>query len=446
MRAKLFLIVGSAALLFGPTPGLTQFPQGGESRKGRPGGGEFRGPRGGERPSRGGGDANGFMNRLAQGRDGPMRLPMESRMQGGPPRSFERPGGGPGGFPAAGLPAAPGGFPGSNLMPGAPSGRSFNTSGGFDGRGTRGGGWNPDAMMDGLFSRQDQNGDGLLNHDEMPEALRTERDKWDTNRDGFIDASEFRSYFQARMQQALQERGGRGDFSGANGGWGGPEEFSAIAPLVEDRRPVVYHAGKLPRELPGWFAQLDADRDAQVGLYEWKGSSRSIEEFLGRDRNQDGFLTVEEVLRYEAQSRDKPGSTSDRVAMIDGRGPGAFGSGMPFRGPGGRGGEGGPSFRGPGGRGGEGGMMGRGPGGRGPSSGRDRLSSRASRSGMRLPSGGVAPGRLAHSATRQAEPRGHQPAAALGTKYPSSVSSFASLSLSPSFLVGQVCCGYTRSP
>src|SRR5262245_43974725 len=47
------------------------------------------------------------------------------------------------------------------------------------------------------FLKLDRDGDGLLNGDEMPEALRDERDKWDTNKDGFIDLTEWRAYFDA---------------------------------------------------------------------------------------------------------------------------------------------------------------------------------------------------------------------------------------------------------
>jgi hypothetical protein len=35
----------------------------------------------------------------------------------------------------------------------------------------------------------------------MPESLRTELGKWDTNKDGFIDLNEFKAYAQARPQQ-----------------------------------------------------------------------------------------------------------------------------------------------------------------------------------------------------------------------------------------------------
>ena len=53
---------------------------------------------------------------------------------------------------------------------------------------------------------------------------------------------------------------------------------------------------KLPAELPAWFTQLDSDRDAQLGLYEWRQSGRPLEEFQRMDRNDDGFLTAVELL------------------------------------------------------------------------------------------------------------------------------------------------------
>jgi hypothetical protein len=53
--------------------------------------------------------------------------------------------------------------------------------------------------------------------------------------------------------------------------------------------------------LPAWFEQLDTNQDGQVSLYEWRVSGRPIAEFLCMDRNDDGFLTAEEVLRYEAR-------------------------------------------------------------------------------------------------------------------------------------------------
>jgi hypothetical protein len=67
----------------------------------------------------------------------------------------------------------------------------------------------------------------------------------------------------------------------------------------EAGRPTVYRRGKLPKGLPPWFAQLDRDGDAQVGLYEWMAAGRAVDEFVAMDLNGDGFLTAEEVLRYQ---------------------------------------------------------------------------------------------------------------------------------------------------
>jgi Ca2+-binding EF-hand superfamily protein len=168
-----------------------------------------------------------------------------------------------------------GGAPGGPAAAGAPGG-----AGGQDGMNN----W-----AESMFRRMDRNGDGLLNNDEMPEALRIERDKWDTNKDGFIDLAEFKAYFQARLQQVQAERNGAGGLLG--------NIIEAPPVEEEEQKPVVYRAGKLPKELPAWFAQLDTDGDGQIGLYEWKNSGRSLREFQEMDRNGDGFLTIDEVMR-----------------------------------------------------------------------------------------------------------------------------------------------------
>ncbi|HYV40050.1 MAG TPA: hypothetical protein VE988_30470 [Gemmataceae bacterium] len=83
-----------------------------------------------------------------------------------------------------------------------------------------------------------------------------------------------------------------------------PEPEVEINPGLDleelNKRPVVYRVGKLPNNLPAWFVQLDTDKDGQVGLYEWRHSNKSVEEFQLMDRNGDGLLTAEEVLFYVA--------------------------------------------------------------------------------------------------------------------------------------------------
>jgi hypothetical protein len=337
---KYFVLSGLMALLVVPTPGLTQngaFPGGG----GPPGGGF---PGGGRFPGGGGfgggmnADPNERFNQYAGGKDVwkrseitdpnmQRRFDFAAQMVGSTNGEITRQqyvtamqqmqrgggffGGGRGGAAPAPGTAQPGVAPAG---PGAP--------------GAGPGGWNPDAMIESWFRRYDKNGDGLLNNDEMPEALKAERDRWDTNKDGFIDLNEFKAYAQARMQQAQVDRGAQG-FGGA---WGGPGAMPVPELPVEDekdQRPVVYRAGNLPRELPAWFKDADTDQDGQVGLYEWKAKGWAIEEFQKMDRNNDGFLTVEEVLRYQKDQLGASGTAVAAASPGDGGFATAAGNGPP---------------------------------------------------------------------------------------------------------------------
>jgi Ca2+-binding EF-hand superfamily protein len=191
----------------------------------------------------------------------------------------------------------------ANRGAGGGPGRGGPGGGGPGGdRGGRGG--DPSSWAERSFQRLDQNGDGLLNFDEMPESLRIERDKWDANKDGFIDLNEYKGYIQARLQQFQQEGGMGGLGMGSLFGSGRDQDDE------EEKKPTVYRAGNLPRGLPAWFTELDEDEDAQIGLYEWKKSGRTMAEFAKIDRNGDGFLTVDEVLRYVGQSPDGNGDST----------------------------------------------------------------------------------------------------------------------------------------
>src|SRR4051812_13432126 len=69
----------------------------------------------------------------------------------------------------------------------------------------------------------------------------------------------------------------------------------------EEDRPIAIRYGKLPKDAPAIFTDLDTDKDGQIGLYEWRKAGHSIIEFQEMDLNGDGLLTVDEYARYMRQ-------------------------------------------------------------------------------------------------------------------------------------------------
>jgi Ca2+-binding EF-hand superfamily protein len=186
---------------------------------------------------------------------------------GGGPGGGKRSGpGGPGQMIPGGPPTAPGAAP----IPGAPPINPIEAI---------------NQAAEAEFKHRDLNGDGFLNFDEMPRSLRDQIDRWDLNGDGLISLDEFRQYYAARMQM----RGNAGEDAG-------PTPITIIIEDDLDKRPTVFRAGKLPKELPKWFKELDTDRDGQVAFHEWRHAGKDLEEFKEWDRNDDGFITAEEVL------------------------------------------------------------------------------------------------------------------------------------------------------
>lgn len=201
---------------------------------------------------------------------------MSSPVTGGPGTT---PGSMGGKFPGFGPPG--GGAPSGQTTSGQPMGNPIELL---------------NQMAESEFKRRDDNGDGQLNRDEMSSSLRNDLDRWDTNRDNLIDLTEFKAYFTFRMQ--------RGDRDNP------PNPVTVIIEEELDARPVVYRAGKLPKEMPKWFGELDVDKDGQVSLFEWRTGNRDMEDFRSYDRNDDGLISPEETLRYVAQNGNAAPKTS----------------------------------------------------------------------------------------------------------------------------------------
>jgi len=326
MRMTLFLVIGALALVFGPTEGLTQVgpPGGGGGAPGGapPGSGGFGGGRGG---MGGGGmgqfDPNQFFNQMSGGKDVWVR-PDDSNQFGQAmfDRTAQRLGVTNGQISrqqfveSAQQRMAQRAAAQQNQSTGAPNVVTLNISSGTPGA-PGGNNWG---------GGQWGGGGG----------------QWGGGGWG----------------------GGQWGGGGWGGGWGNPQD--AVPNDAEPERPITYRGNNLPAELD-WFQQLDTDHDGQVGLYEWKASGRPISEFEKRDLNGDGFITAEEIIKYEAKNNptlrlDQQGNLAQgRGGQRPNFGAGTFGMG----GPGGFG-QGNQNWRMNFGQGGNnGGPQGGGPGG-----------------------------------------------------------------------------------
>jgi hypothetical protein len=208
---------------------------------------------------------------------------------------------------------------------------------------------------DRTFKDVDRNGDNKLDKNEVEQktqTLKTERDKWDANKDSIIDLNEYYAFWED-----LNKRRQPGNSSSSNSSSKPPSPppfvpprpptplpattstpaTSAPAPMAtqtaaatpmtpatgteapktEPEKPAepekppeqptsaVFPSGRVPFGLPSWFMEYDGSTtikkdnkaDGQVALYEWP-DSRTIKEFQEIDRNSDGFITVDEALRF----------------------------------------------------------------------------------------------------------------------------------------------------
>jgi Ca2+-binding EF-hand superfamily protein len=188
---------------------------------------------------------------------------------------------------------------GGGPAPGGPGGAAPGGQGpgGFGQRGGRGGFRRPSGpemllmVAQGKFRQMDLNNDGFLTPDEIPPAQQQEIFQYDFDGDGKISPEEYLAYTEAKAQGQSRRPS---------------EEMEKKEPEDDGtQRPVVYRAGKLPKELPAWFQQLDTDHDGQISLYEWRMAGKPLQEFAHYDRNDDGFLTAEEVLHVEKLAKSK---------------------------------------------------------------------------------------------------------------------------------------------
>jgi len=169
--------------------------------------------------------------------------------------------------------------------------------------------------VDRFFKDFDKNGDGVLTRDELPPELRSSFERIDANRDGKITRAEL-----SRGIQHLQPRRRPSDMiymliemSDAH------EDSVAEVQRAYDilRKLDKNRDGKIdPDELKAertrllksrvdsLFKQLDTDEDGRISRREAKGQIR--EDFDEIDRNQDGYIEPEELMRAAAKPPAPP--------------------------------------------------------------------------------------------------------------------------------------------
>ena len=130
------------------------------------------------------------------------------------------------------------------------------------------------------FTSLDTNNDGKLDAEELQrtQRLKNEVATWDMNKDGKVDLTEFKTFFEAFNKERLTSLA-----------------RPPATPATTDSNTPAPNGAK--PSLPEWHKRLDADGDGQIALHEWKGMP--LEVFNAIDRNNDGFLTTAEIQRWQ---------------------------------------------------------------------------------------------------------------------------------------------------
>ena len=207
-----------------------------------------------------------------------------------------QPGGAPGAPPVASF-TAPGAPPVAPGMPVAPQAEMT------------------DEQLLMAMRQLDRDGDNRISIQEASQSGRMSRvfQTYDKNSDGFIDLAEFKSYMSDRMSNRIPngDRDNNGQLQQQPYGqqpYGPPNaSYGTAPPAPEEQRPVVLRYGKMPKELPSWFTDLDTDKDGQVGMYEWRSDNRVVSEFVTvRRRHQEALLRSRSPSASRLRSRGRP--------------------------------------------------------------------------------------------------------------------------------------------
>ena len=170
------------------------------------------------------------------------------------------------------------------------------------GRGGRFGGRGGPPDPTEMIRRMDQNGDGVIQPDEIDERRRrfmSEGMGIDFSQP--VPVEEIAKRIQERMTRGQEEARSRDQAQQAE--QKKKEEAARDAYRItgterlKNRKSYRAEAAALPDKLPDWWSGKDANLDGQITLAEYLGNEpdRSSDPFSDLDRNRDGVVTAQEA-------------------------------------------------------------------------------------------------------------------------------------------------------
>lgn len=186
--------------------------------------------------------------------------------------------------------------------------RDRGDRGGFGGERGRFGRGGPPGGFDPV-GRMDTNQNGRIDQEEIDRIPERFREMMKSR--GFeLNAGEFVDDVRGRVRRRFdEERRRREEERDPDDSSSGRDNRSTPPPIFKPRERE-----RMTLDLPDEFAQVDSDRDGQIGLYEWIVSRRDeLELFDEMDRDSDGLLTPRELAAWK-KARDESDQTIPNAA------------------------------------------------------------------------------------------------------------------------------------
>ncbi|MCC9603474.1 EF-hand domain-containing protein [Stieleria sp. JC731] len=163
--------------------------------------------------------------------------------------------------------------------------------------------------------RYDRNRNGVLDKNEISSRMSGNPLDFDRNKDGRLTEGELAVRYARRRETA--EDSGRDNRNRDRGRDRGGE--AEIVDVYGGRKSYrVLTEADLPKDLPGYFADKDENRDGQIEMAEFaeKWDDQTVEEFFRSDLNRDGFITISEA--YQAVEENASSASSGSMASSRG--------------------------------------------------------------------------------------------------------------------------------